>query len=81
MKQNYAIVLSALLLLNGLLISQANNNSFHNNEVFQTAFFIENNRRIKYNRASIMFLLSINVNLHISILINTSSKHPFAIEW
>lgn len=41
MKQNYAIVLSVLLLLNGLLISQANNNSFHNNEVFQTAFLLK----------------------------------------
>ncbi len=51
MKQNDAIVLSALLLLNGLLISQTNNNSFHNNEVFQTAFFIENNGQFdRYSR-------------------------------
>jgi hypothetical protein len=57
MKQNYSIVLLVILLMNGLLISQTDNNSFHRNDVFQTVFFIEHNGRIKHNRASIMFFV------------------------
>jgi gliding motility-associated-like protein len=61
MKQNYSIVLLFILLVNGLLISQTDNNSFHYNDVFQTGFFIENKGQFNnYSRDQTPILFGLN---------------------
>ena len=61
MKQNYSIVLLVILLVNGLLFSQTDNNSFHHNDVFQTGFFIENKGQFNnYSRDQTPILFGVN---------------------